>query len=95
MIAVMTIVTRQRGVARASVIGALWGVGHTLTIFLTGTGIILFKVAIPPRVGLSMEFADQKAYSGYNDHPHHVAFVGDRWVPEVESFLEIDYVPLA
>jgi len=45
--------------------------------------------------GLSMGFADQKAYSGYNDHPHHVAFVGDRWVPEVESFLEIDYVPLA
>jgi hypothetical protein len=45
--------------------------------------------------GFSMEFADQQAYSGYNDHPEHVAFVRDRWVPEVESFLEIDYVPLA
>jgi hypothetical protein len=45
--------------------------------------------------GFSMEFADQAAYSLYNDHPDHVAFVRDRWIPEVESFLEIDYVPLA
>ncbi len=44
--------------------------------------------------GFSMEFADQAAYSGYNDHPVHVAFVRDRWVPAVERFLEIDYVPL-
>lgn len=57
VIAVMTIVTRQRGVAKAGVIGALWGVGHTLTIFLVGTAIILFKIVIPPRLGLSMEFA--------------------------------------
>jgi hypothetical protein len=44
--------------------------------------------------GFSMEFADQAAYSGYNDHPDHVAFVRDRWEPEVERFLEIDYVPV-
>ena len=46
------------------------------------------------RFGFSMEFADQAAYSGYNDHPDHVAFVRDRWIPEVEAFLEIDYEPL-
>ena len=46
------------------------------------------------RFGFSMEFADQAAYSGYNDHPFHVAFVRDRWVPEVSDFLEIDYQPL-
>lgn len=57
VVAVMTIVTKQRGVAKAGVIGALWGLGHTLTIFLVGTAIILFKVSIPPRLGLSMEFA--------------------------------------
>jgi hypothetical protein len=39
-------------------------------------------------------FADQAAYDGYNTHPHHVAFVGDRWMSEVEDFLEIDYAPL-
>jgi sulfite exporter TauE/SafE len=30
--------------------------GHTLTIFLVGTAIIIFGVVIPPRLGLSMEF---------------------------------------
>jgi hypothetical protein len=44
--------------------------------------------------GFSMEFADQAAYSGYNDHPDHVAFVRDRWIPEVSAFQEIDYVAL-
>jgi len=57
VIAVTTIVTRKNGIARAGLIGALWGLGHTLTIFVVGSAIILFKVAIPPRVGLSMEFA--------------------------------------
>jgi len=44
--------------------------------------------------GFSMEFADQAAYDGYNGHPGHVAFVRDRWMNEVEDFLEIDYAPL-
>jgi hypothetical protein len=44
--------------------------------------------------GFSMEFADQAAYTGYNDHPDHVAFVRDRWIPEVARFLEIDYTAL-
>jgi hypothetical protein len=42
--------------------------------------------------GFSMEFEDEAAYSIYNDHPVHVAFVQSRWIPEVEKFLEIDYV---
>lgn len=44
--------------------------------------------------GFSMEFADQAAYSGYNDHPDHAAFVQGRWIPEVAAFMEIDYEPL-
>jgi stress responsive alpha/beta barrel protein len=44
--------------------------------------------------GFSMEFADQAAYDRYNNHPAHVAFVRDRWIPEVADFLEIDYTPL-
>lgn len=57
VIAVTTIVTRQRSLRQASVIGMLWGVGHTLTIFIVGSAIILFNIVIPPRIGLSMEFA--------------------------------------
>ena len=44
--------------------------------------------------GISMEFADQAAYHGYNAHPDHVRFVEERWLKEVADFLEIDYAPL-
>ena len=57
VIAVTTIVARQRRAGIAAAVGALWGLGHTLTILLVGGGIILFRWVIPPLVGLSMEFA--------------------------------------
>ncbi|WEJ56804.1 Dabb family protein [Devosia sp. FJ2-5-3] len=44
--------------------------------------------------GFSMELADQAAYDFYNAHADHVAFVRDRWLPEVARFQEIDYVAL-
>lgn len=57
VIAVSTIVSRQRNIRQAGAIGALWGVGHTITIFGVGAAIILFNVVIPPRLGLAMELA--------------------------------------
>lgn len=41
--------------------------------------------------GFLMEFDGAAAYLAYNDHPEHTRFVRERWVPEVEDFLEIDY----
>jgi stress responsive alpha/beta barrel protein len=46
------------------------------------------------RFGISMEFADSAAYAAYNEHPDHVRFVEERWLNEVEDFLEIDYAAL-
>ena len=43
------------------------------------------------RFGISMEFAGREAYEAYNEHPDHVRFVNDRWLPEVSDFLEVDY----
>jgi hypothetical protein len=57
VIAVTTIVARQKSASGAATIGAAWGVGHTLTILVVGGGIIFFGWVIPPRVGLSMEFS--------------------------------------
>jgi ABC-type nickel/cobalt efflux system permease component RcnA len=57
VIAVTTIVTNHRSRARAALIGAFWGVGHTATILIVGAGIILFNLVIPVRVGLSMELS--------------------------------------
>ncbi|PPL17620.1 Dabb family protein [Microterricola pindariensis] len=50
--------------------------------------------ASPHRFQFSMDFADEPAYAAYNAHPAHTAFVATRWVPEVESFQELDLAPL-
>ena len=57
VIAVSTIVTREHSVKRSALIGAFWGLGHTVTILAVGGAIILFRITLPPRVGLSMELA--------------------------------------
>ena len=56
VVAISTIVTRQRGMRSAALIGSVWGLGHTITVFAVGAFIILLGVRIPPRIGLSMEF---------------------------------------
>jgi high-affinity nickel-transport protein len=55
VVAVTTIVSRQRSMLHATLIGAFWGLGHTLTVLAVGAALILFKLTIPPRLGLSME----------------------------------------
>jgi len=57
VIAVSTIVSREQRVSSAMLIGALWGIGHTVTILLIGGAIIVFDLVIPPRLGLTMEFS--------------------------------------
>jgi High-affinity nickel-transport protein len=57
VVAVTTIVSRERSLRRACGIGALWGLGHTATILAVGGAIILFRVAFTPRLGLSLEMA--------------------------------------
>ena len=57
VVAIATIVSRERSVAGSALIGAAWGVGHTITVMAVGAAIIVFGVVIPPQLGLSMEFA--------------------------------------
>ena len=57
VVAISTIVSKQRSIRNAAFIGSVWGIGHTITIFIVGSLIILFGVEISPRVGLSMEFS--------------------------------------
>jgi len=57
VLAVTTIVSRQRSIHHAALIGILWGLGHTITILTVGSAIILFGLIIPPRVGLTMELS--------------------------------------
>jgi len=57
VVAVTTIVSTEGRIATAIRIGLTWGIGHTMTVFIVGAAIILFKLAIPARIGLLMEFA--------------------------------------
>lgn len=57
VVAITTIVSRERTMLYAAIIGAIWGVGHTLTILAVGSAIILLKLTIPPALGLTMELA--------------------------------------
>jgi len=57
VVAIATIVSRERSMAGSALIGAAWGIGHTMTVMAVGAAIIVFGVVIPPKLGLSMEFA--------------------------------------
>jgi high-affinity nickel-transport protein len=57
VIAVTTILNRSRRFVHGTIIGAIWGLGHTITVLVVGTLIIVFNIVIPPPVGLAMELA--------------------------------------
>ena len=44
--------------------------------------------------GLFMKFKTPEAYELYNNHPDHVSFVQNIWIPNIEDFMEIDYEKL-
>ena len=46
----------ERSLWRASSVGAVWGVGHSITILAVGGAIVVFRLVIPPRLGLVLEF---------------------------------------
>ncbi len=57
VVAVSTIVVENRKLWRSSLIGAFWGLGHTLTLLLVGVAILVGKLSIPERVALVFELA--------------------------------------
>lgn len=57
VIAITTILSREYRIGAAARIGAIWGLGHSLTVLGVGIGTIVFKIAIPARLAIAMEFA--------------------------------------
>jgi high-affinity nickel-transport protein len=53
--AVGAIVARERTVRGAALVGAAWGLGHTLTLLVLGGAIVVFGLSVPARVGLALE----------------------------------------
>jgi hypothetical protein len=57
VVAVTTLISRERRVGAAALLGALWGLGHTATLMAVGLPVVLFGLVIPERLGLSLEFS--------------------------------------
>ena len=57
LVAVSTIVSEKKGFWGSSLVGALWGLGHTASLLAVGLIVIAFHFHIPDRVALAMEFS--------------------------------------
>src|SRR5207237_3921514 len=55
LVAVSTIVSEHKSVARSSLVGTFWGLGHTMSLLLAGIAVIAFRIRIPDRVAVWME----------------------------------------
>lgn len=54
--AVSTIVSERKSLLSSSLVGALWGVGHTISLLIAGIAVILFHVEIGEKMALALEF---------------------------------------
>ena len=56
LVAVSTLVARNRSPWSATWVGVSWGAGHALTILLVGSAIIGLRIAVPEQFGQMAEF---------------------------------------
>lgn len=54
--AVTTFVSERKSILGASLVGGLWGAGHTLSLLVAGIAVILFHLRISERTALALEF---------------------------------------
>ena len=55
--AVGTVTSGGHSLRRAALVGAWWGVGHSISVLLVGGALVLLRLPMPARVALALEFA--------------------------------------
>ncbi len=55
VVAVSTIVSENKNLLKSSLLGALWGLGHTFTLLLAGIAVLFLKLAIPAGIAPYLE----------------------------------------
>ncbi len=56
IVAITTIIAKQKkGILSTALIGALWGIGHSITVTLVAIPIIIFSFVVPPGLEQIME----------------------------------------
>jgi len=53
--AVSTIVSEKKSLLAASIVGGLWGLGHTISLFVAGVFVIFLKLQISPSTETKLE----------------------------------------
>jgi nickel/cobalt exporter len=53
--AVSTIVTERKSIISSSLVGGLWGVGHTISLLIAGVAVILLHIEIGEKLALTLE----------------------------------------
>src|SRR4051812_30484733 len=54
--AMSTIVVSGHSARRAASLGALWGLGHSVSVVLVGGALVMMRLTMPARVALALEF---------------------------------------
>lgn len=54
--ALSTLVSQTKSLKKSSLLGLYWGMGHTMTLLISGFVIIFFKLTITEQLSLSFEF---------------------------------------
>jgi len=54
--AVATIVSERKSLLSSSLVGGLWGIGHTLALLIAGLAVLLLNIKIGERAALALEF---------------------------------------
>jgi sulfite exporter TauE/SafE len=55
VVALSTIVGRERSIWKSALVGVVWGLGHTTSLFLAAVAVVALRLAISPLLGSSME----------------------------------------
>jgi high-affinity nickel-transport protein len=55
VVAMTTMVSREKSIRRSSVLGVMWGLGHTTSLALVGLAVLTFQITIPSSMSKGME----------------------------------------
>jgi sulfite exporter TauE/SafE len=56
VVAVTTIISQERSIWHSALVGTVWGLGHTISLFIAGIFVIFLQVAIPQSIATILEF---------------------------------------
>lgn len=56
IVAVTSMISKHNNLRKTSILGAIWGLGHTTTLFIVGFLILVFKIVITDSIAMSLEF---------------------------------------